>query len=192
MGLAAVLAGTEPPAFGATSQHAQIITLKVVVDDLASVPPDILEKAREQAARVFQNIDVEVIWLGAVQREDPAIIESVMMVYLFPQSITHRLNPPQNALGMAAGARVATVFYDRIEGLFSKGAAEDISCALGHVIAHEMGHLLLQSKPQSHSPSGIMQKGLNMKLATKGWLSFGASQARQIRIRISANETSRE
>lgn len=64
VGLMAVeLAGTEPAAFGASPQHTHVITLKVRVDDSASVPPNILAQARKDTGRVFQDIDVEIVWL---------------------------------------------------------------------------------------------------------------------------------
>ena len=53
---------------------------------------------------------------------------------------------------------------------------------LGHVVAHEMGHLLLPL--HAHSSSGIMQAGLNMQLAAQGGLFFTASQAYQIRTQL--------
>ena len=61
---------------------------------------------------------------------------------------------------------------------------------LGHVITHEMGHLLLP--PKAHSPSGIMQAGLNTQLAAQGRLFFTASQAQQIWTKIRTDETTLE
>jgi hypothetical protein len=53
---------------------------------------------------------------------------------------------------------------------------------LGHVMAHELGHLLLGSN--AHSRQGIMRRqwyGDDLHLASKGSLLFSEDQARSIR-----------
>jgi len=75
-------------------------------------------------------------------------------------------------------AEFATVFYDRIKEQAPTLNAEDIACMLGHVIAHEIGHLLPPRK--EHSRSGIMQAELNTQLAAEGGLLFTPSQAQLI------------
>jgi hypothetical protein len=189
MGLVAVgLAGAEPSAFGASAQHAQVIMLMVRVDDSASVPADILAQAREDAERVFHNIDVEIVWLeqSAARLEDAAAFRPVVVVHLLTREMTDRMHAPDRVLGIAAGTGWATVFYNRIEDLSPTRDAHDIACRLGHVIAHEIGHLLLRSK--AHSPSGIMQAGLNMQLAARGGLFFTADQGRLIRATLGASD----
>ena len=61
-------------------------------------------------------------------------------------------------------------------------ADNDLGCRLGHVIAHEIGHLLLPTR--AHSPSGIMKAGLDGERAAQGALFFTREQARQIRTRL--------
>jgi hypothetical protein len=180
------LAGTEPAAFGASAQHTQVITLMVLVDDSASVPANILAQAREDAERVFQPIDVEIVWLeqNGARLEDAAALRSVVVVHLLTREMTDRMHAPDPVLGIAAGTGLATVFYNRIEDLSPTRDANEIACMLGHVIAHEIGHLLLPQK--AHSRSGIMQAGLNMQLAARGGLFFTASQAHQIRTTLGA------
>ena len=188
MGLVAVgLAGTEPAAFGASAQHAQVITLMVLVDDSASVPANILAQARKDAARVFQNIDVEIVWLeqNGARLEDAAALRSVVVVHLLTREMTDRMHAPDPVLGIAAGTGWATVFYNRIEDLSPTRDANDIACMLGHVIVHEIGHLLLRSKAHSHS--GIMKAVLNMQLAARGGLFFTATQAHLIRTTLGAS-----
>lgn len=188
MGLMAVgLAGTEPAAFGASPQHTHVITLKVRVDDSASVPPNILAQAKKDTGRVFQNIDVEIVWLDqdGDSLQDAASLRSVVVVHLLNRELTDRMHPPDPLLGIAAGTGWATVFYSRIEDLSPTRDANDIACRLGHVIAHEIGHLLLRSK--AHSRSGIMQAVLNMQLAARGGLFFTADQARRIRTTLGAS-----
>jgi hypothetical protein len=186
MGLVAVrLAGPEPAAFAASPQHAHV-TLMVRVDDSASVPANILAPAKKDAARVFQNIDIKIVWLeqnGA--RLDDAALRPVVVVHLMAREMTDRMHAPDSVLGIAVGTGLVTVFYNRIEDLSPTRDANDIACRLGHVIAHEIGHLLLRSK--AHSRSGIMQAVLNMQLAARGGLFFTADQARRIRATLGAS-----
>jgi hypothetical protein len=188
MGLvAAALAGTEPAAFGASGQHARVMTLMVRVDDSASVPANILAQAREDASRVFQDIDVGIVWLelNRARLEDAAALRSVVVVHLLNRELTDRLHAPDPLLGIAAGTGWATVFYNRIEDLSPSRDAHDTASMLGHVIAHEIGHLLLRTR--AHSPSGIMQARLNFQLAARGGLFFTADQARLIRATLGAS-----
>src|SRR5262245_9906318 len=188
MGLMAVgWAGAEPAAFAALPQPAHVITLKVRVDDRAGVPAKILAQARTDTGRVFQNIAVEIVWIeqNGDRLEDAAALRSVVVVHLLNRELTDRLHAPDPLLGIAAGSGWATVFYNRIEDLSPTRDANDIACRLGHVIAHEIGHLLLRSK--AHSRSGIMQPVLNRQLAARGGLFFTADQARLIRTRLGAS-----
>jgi len=160
--------------------------VKVRVDDSASVPINILAQARAHTARVFQNIAVKIVWFeqdGALLED--AAIRSVVLVHLPSREMTDRLHAPDPWLGIAAGTGWATVFYSRIEDLSPTRDAHDIASMLGHVIAHEIGHLLLRSR--AHSPSGIMQAGLNLQLAARGGLFFTADQARLIRATVGAS-----
>jgi hypothetical protein len=117
--LALGLAGTGQAVFGASPQHAQAVTLKVRVHDNASVPPTILAQARQDAARIFQHIEVETVWLEPQREhvEDATAIRSVVVMNLVAREMTDRMHAPGLALGIAAGARRATVFYNRIEDL---------------------------------------------------------------------------
>ena len=71
--------------------------------------------------------------------------------------------------------RIAYVFYDRIKRVAVSHQAS-VERALGHVIAHELGHLLIGVN--SHSNEGLMRPGWNpgeSRLQT-----FTASQVQQI------------
>jgi hypothetical protein len=78
---------------------------------------------------------------------------------------------------------VANVFYHRVESLARAGNGAEWQI-LGYAMAHEMGHLLLRMKANSHSPSGIMRAkwGLqDFKQAALGELLFTRAQATLIR-----------
>jgi hypothetical protein len=50
---------------------------------------------------------------------------------------------------------------------------------LGHVVAHELGHLLLGRG--THSAAGLMRADLDTNLAVQGRLLFTDAEARAIR-----------
>jgi hypothetical protein len=182
------LAGITPPAFAKPESSAKSMTLMVLVENRASVPANILEKAREDATWVFQDMDIAIVWLedGDARLENPAVLKSVSIVRLLPRELAEHMKAPDGRLGMAAsGARVVSVFYNRIQGLASIRNDADTASILGHVIAHEIGHLLLP--PSAHSRAGIMQAELNTQVAARRGLYFTATQARQIRNRLGAD-----
>jgi hypothetical protein len=64
---------------------------------------------------------------------------------------------------------------------------------LGHVISHEIGHLLLGTN--SHSPSGIMRAQWDreqLSLAVAGLLTFTKSQSRRMTDRLPKNASAAE
>ena len=92
-------------------------------------------------------------------------------------------------LGVAAGSQEglpthAWLFYSRILNQ-QRALHLDVSLLLGHVMAHEMGHLLLPYG--SHSAAGLMKGGWDTsqaRLATMGSLMFDPGQAAVIRARF--------
>jgi hypothetical protein len=80
----------------------------------------------------------------------------------------------------------ASVFFDRVETLAEGGVASP-SEILGHVTAHEIGHLLLGSG--QHSTVGIMRGRWNqedLRRASQGSLLFTAQQSKLIRAGVRA------
>jgi hypothetical protein len=159
--------------------------LMVLVDDHAGVSADILQRALDITGKIFKEIDVDIIWLkrGDARLKETDVLRSVVIVHVFSREMADRA--PFGLLGIAAsGTRFARVFYNRIEDL-SPGNEKATACMLGHVVAHELGHLLLP--PKSHSATGIMRAGLNGQIVEQGNLGFGANQAHLIKANLSAN-----
>jgi hypothetical protein len=80
----------------------------------------------------------------------------------------------------------ADIFYEGIEKLRHETFV-DPAIILGHVAAHEIGHLLLGSN--SHSSWGIMRAHWNMEelaRANKGLLFFTKSQSRRMSEKLCA------
>lgn len=77
------------------------------------------------------------------------------------------------------------VFYDKIQRLSEEDSGVSPSCVLGHVLAHEVGHLLLGMN--AHSVSGIMRaewRKRELVQAQMGALLFLPEQAKSMRARL--------
>jgi hypothetical protein len=190
--LGSSLVGAAP----ATGQNATVPTLMMLVQDHGSVPPNVLEQAKDETTRIFQDINVELIWLehGDARFSDPSVLRSVVIVHILSREMADRVKGSQNVMGWAApGTRFVKVCYSRIEAVSRRTEAasptrreNDTARILGHVVAHEIGHLLLP--PGAHSPSGIMRASLDLELAALGGLFFTANQAQDIRTTLAAAE----
>jgi hypothetical protein len=77
---------------------------------------------------------------------------------LLPRRMAEKFRTPNDSLGFARpcpeseGGCEANVFCDRVDDLARNGYREDL--ILGHVIAHELGHVLIGP---GHSDTGIMR-----------------------------------
>jgi hypothetical protein len=193
-GIAAMLSttaisGTEP------------LHLDVFVHEGVGLAPEIAAGGREAVARIFNRLDVQVVWLdrqppacrpGALDNLDAQRdwLRSLFMIRLVATAATPRANVPSAAaLGFAIpGTRVASVIYPRVEQL-ARESGSDAAMVLGHVMAHELGHLLLRQS--SHSVAGLMQGRFDAVVAQQGRLLFGDEEASAIRARLSADQKQR-
>lgn len=100
---------------------------------------------------------------------------------LQPMTVAFAL--PEGVFGLALlspdsqPARLAYVFHDRVAELASAWGYKRAT-VLGHVLTHEVGHLLLGSN--AHSSGGIMSGGWfesNLRRAAQGQLRFTPSQS---------------
>jgi len=183
----------------ANGQQPNII---VRVYDYAGLPGDTLRNASLEAQKIFRKAGVETEWVECpldrgAEQQYPACMKPVG-----PADATLRIVPqamqgypvPQGAFGFALPsgderpAAHAYVFNHRVEE-----AAEQSSCSgfrlLGHVMAHEVGHLLLGVN--EHSSRGIMRpKWLKQQLtqAESGQLVFPRGQAARLQAAIRARQ----
>jgi len=172
----------------AAAEHVEELDLNVLIQDQVGVPADTLEKARQEASRIFEELRVRLVW---VDRVVPRTRNLIIKIAPKPPRGAGR-NP--DILGVAvetkqASGTVAWLFYDRIEALRELFNL-DAGLFLGHVLAHEMGHLLLPSG--SHVMAGIMKAGWDAnqaRLASAGDLTFGPRQAATIRAYLAGVKT---
>ena len=172
--------------------------MTIVVQDLAGLSPTVIKEAETVVTRIYSQIGVDITWRNIVGFEEPTAIdqaadvvdaESIIHVGLLSAEMERRARPDRATLGMAIpGARLVRVFVDRVEFL-ARGAQEDVGDVLGHVIAHEIGHVLLG--PNAHSTAGLMAASLDLPRIALGGLWFDRVQAAIIRARLACDDASR-
>ena len=166
--------------------------LRLDVYDYVGVAQDVRVAAAEVTRHVYAAIGVDVVWVDrcpvachiAFSREaETDTTRGNLMVTILPDTMASR-EFPAAAMGAAPEeGYVAYAFFDRIR---AAAFYRDLSLAtmLGHVIAHEVGHLLLR---EAHAPVGLMRaKWVDGDLlqAKRGRFGFTATQGRRIRSRL--------
>jgi hypothetical protein len=180
-------------------------TITIHVHNYAKVDDKTLEEAEKVAAEIFRKAGVGIRWVdfdltSADKHEKPVDEGSFTLTHIqlsiFPREMAERLDLPGNATGLAPGRgtdrHLVYVFYNRVEAVSQRQLRArienkiDILASkpeiLGHAIAHEIGHLLLNL--ESHSATGIMRGGWDLRDlrdAASGSLIFTSQQAEVIR-----------
>ena len=179
----------------------EALTLSIAVLDYADVPSKWLSRAKEETSRIYREIGVEVTWcdldgkaisIDATSTDACTSRQRALSVLIAPGSPSMERTIRQGVAGFSAGTgdeggRVAYVLYDRM-GQFRLEQFPPILRAklLGHLMAHEVGHLLLPV--HSHSPTGLMRaewSRAELELARVGRLRFTDVQAQLIRTKVS-------
>jgi len=168
-------------------------SVRVRVNDYASVAVDLLARAQDEVKQVYARIGVETTWLATRRLSDPDDVSqsedadaTELTVIVLSSSMTTRMAPPEDAIGMAAttptdSGRIAYVFYDRLQ-IDPLQSDDSNVAALAFVMAHEIGHLLLPYG--SHSETGVMRGRWDRKTFRRlevQRLRFTPLQGRQIR-----------
>jgi hypothetical protein len=177
----------------ATQTTAEPIRLTVSVHNDANVPAGDMASAENTASRIFGEAGLVVKWIVCSPTQDTTrqfCNEAEFPSHLHVRIVSQPRNATTSTLGISYLAADGTgcysdVFFSRIIDLHSS-SGQNIGPILGHVMAHEIAHLLLGIN--SHSPFGIMraqwQKEELLK-AAKGELLFTMEESRVMRERIS-------
>ena len=176
----------------AVAQDMSTRTMRVLILNPAGAAPTVLADAEAAAARVFRHAGIETTWRhasdgrGDPYEAPPEDLTSVIVINLMSPQTEARVRESARAVGFAvAGDRFANIMYRRVERLARETSA-DLATLLGHVIAHEIGHLLLP--PDAHSSGGIMNATLDPLLADQAVLWFSPTEAADLRTRNAALE----
>ncbi len=143
----------------AAAETSDPLTIHVLVLDEVGVPAATLSRAQREARRIFESAGITLSWLPAQTPPTGSLfIKLVVKIVAKPLGEKAR---NLNVLALAPGSKeapgkVALLFYHRIDDL-SQLFHLEVSQLLGHVMAHEMGHLLLPHG--SHAAAGLMKAG---------------------------------
>lgn len=164
----------------------------------------LLRQGAKTARRIFNDAGVRTVWVNCTAREsgpgrDPQCAREVdatdIVVRILAKKQAKRYELPKAALGVAIvppdqfGA-LANVFSHRVDEIARWTGVDEIT-AVGHILAHEAGHLLLH-QPQ-HSERGLMRAAWSraqLKAAQTRSLQFSASELRRLHRNVAERVTS--
>jgi len=171
--------------------------MTIVVQDLAGLSHLVVSQAETVVTRIYGQIGVDIAWRNMVGFDEPTAVEqaagvvdaaSVIHVGLISTEMERHARPDGGTLGSTvSSSRLVRVFVDRVE-YAARGAQEDLGDVLGHVMAHEIGHVLLG--PNAHSTAGVMAASLDLPRIALGGLWFDRIQAANIRARLACDDAS--
>ena len=176
------------------------LRLTVRVFDYAGIAPRTLRAASQEAASVLEKAGLTTVWqfCDAVRGPMPQACNQPLQPGELAIRIVRRAKPRNGALGCTeCGAAIedsqgvgvyATLYADCLETLPSVDGLLP-SAMLGHLLAHEIGHLLLRGK--DHSSQGIMcpqMRDEDWKLAAVGALVFTSRQAALLRTEVAIRQ----
>ena len=168
-------------------------TLRFKVQDYVGISHLGMADAMKTATAIYAAIGVEVGWTyrcfsrcgGKVEvARKPSVDEAMdLTIFIHPDAMTSATFP-RSVLGSApTGSAVAYAFFERVvEFAFNRKVL--VETVLGHVIAHEVGHLLLR---EGHTERGLMREEWfkrDLELARTGRLGFTPEQGARIRAQL--------
>ena len=180
------------------------LTITITVHNDAGVPAGTLRQAEEEAQQVFQQAGIEVRWLHCSpapiapegKKESRACAEAVYPEHLQLRIARRSIGLTRATMGISYLSEdgkgcYADLFYEQVEELHEKTNVR-LATILGHIAAHETGHLLLGTN--SHAPRGIMRamwQREELASASKGVLFFSGSESRQMKERLAMTAAAR-
>jgi hypothetical protein len=178
----------------ASPSGSSVNIVNVSVYNDAGAPDDLLVPAESIATRVFEQAGVKVKWINCPVVVPDLPDSEICRKAIFPTYFQQRIVSPQPGLSESSfGVSYLSpegigcysyIFYARIAEQHRRNE-QNAAVLLGHVMAHEIAHLLLGTN--SHSPSGIMRAHWyyqELASADKGLLLFTPNQARAMTERL--------
>jgi len=174
-------------------------TLTIRLYNRAEAPTELLSAAAEIGRQIFSQAGLDTVWVicgsspdqpsHASCHESPG--KSVIRVNVLNREMASKIGTAPEAFGVAFPSKrgfglIAAVFHHRIAEL-ERDWGRDGDLLMGHILAHEIGHLLLGFS--SHAQRGIMSalwEETEMMHAEQGTFNFYKSQARRMRKQVQA------
>lgn len=205
----ALLPNEQPLPAAAPRDSGKSFTLRIY--DYVDLEKGLLESSLKETRTIFQRFGLDVDWRScptstADQRRNSACDAPLrgtdLVIRLLPPGMGAKLALPDGVFGFAlpAGAGEhaahATILFNRVAELAARSEADEsfpggAPVILGHVIAHEIGHLLLGR--DSHASAGVMSfrwGARTLRKMRRGLLRFSSAERRRIREAIRLREAS--
>src|SRR6267143_3201485 len=176
------------------SQSAVASAITVALYDDVHLSARVLTDARDETNRVYKKAGINISWIECKSSKTDAAPDlrcqdPPSATHLNLRIVPHASTSSDGIFGVAFLSAAGTgaygdVFYDSVDKL-DRDWHVGSSRVLGHVMAHELGHLLLGLK--AHSRHGIMcpsWHGDQLRLASMGALLFSEQQSRFMRDRL--------
>ena len=169
--------------------------LHISVYDNADVPIDLMAAAEAAVCRIFHLAGVETLWRNCSEKgvkTQPAgchvVGSNYIVLKVLPHAMSVQVRERADVLGIAMLDEKGVgfygyAFYDQIQRMADERRLAHT--LLGHVLAHEIGHLLLRSN--SHPISGIMSgrwMGEESRKISEGALLFTPLESKVMRDRL--------
>jgi hypothetical protein len=168
------------------------VTINVYND--AQLSSQILAQAEKEATRIFRKAGIGSVWINCQPLNAGIPPDAECQQPAGPSHLALRIVPWSSESGdaifgvaftsAADDGTYADVFYNSAEKLHQECHA-GVPKVLGHVIAHEIGHLLLGMN--AHSLMGIMRpewQGPELRSIGMGRLLFSSEQARSMQAKL--------
>jgi len=209
--LASGLTGCSHSAVLAASETSPTITIHV--RNYAGVDPQTLKEAEKVTTEIYRKAGVETRWADIPLIAENGQLNSAghqtftladIQLSILPHEMSDRSGLSNTVVGLAPGTgpdrgivyvfdrKVRTLFWSTLSA-YSRGDMDrhvSMCQVLGYVIAHEVGHLLLNQ--QVHSPHGIMRgewSFLDFRDMASGMLLFTQQQAEFLRADVRSRNT---
>jgi hypothetical protein len=159
----------------ATHARGQEREIAVGLKDTQVVPFRILAQAQETAARVYAGVDVKLRWRSQAATE---------IWMQFDTDVAPEVHPGAMGYAMPYG-KTGTRIHILVDRVLRAGSQGSAGVLLGHVMAHELGHVL--EGISRHSESGLMKARWDdhdLDEMLTGPLSISADDADLIKIGV--------
>ncbi len=170
--------------------------IRVSVYDYAQIPASDLDRAKGTAAQIFRQAGLEMVWTDVPVFKQAEVARTQAPRRLGVADLRLRILPESKVPGWAKKSKgvafsllpsngapgiFTSIYFERLLAI-SRRENRPAGLVLGCVIAHELGHLLLNMK--GHSRTGIMSFPVTrqyLSQASRGRLVFAASQSKRLR-----------
>jgi hypothetical protein len=154
------------------AEPGQLPPIHLQMDDEARVAVATLAKVQDGVTRIFAAAGLEVEWVRTAPRFTVQIVTRAL-------GHSRAASPVMGVALRTPGHATARIFLNQIQD-FARTCRVDVDTLLAHVIAHELGHLLLR---MPHSATGLMKADWDPALvreAAAGSLTFTDAQVQRM------------